>query len=395
MTLSCPAMSFFRRMFSRPYRRARAAEGAGDYRQAAIHYVEADLPEDAANALLFHAARVSTLEERLLAYRDALRWLPEDHPRRQEVEGQLGLAVVDDARRRGARTAEEKRRLEDAAHRLERAERPAEAANAWELLERWADAARCLEQAGEVERLETLLTLTSEDEDQARQIRRGVKDYEMAMAVGARGEARDALRSALDLDPGDRAVADLLRRLEARFPQPRRVELAVDGRRIVGVGRLPVVLGRVGADVPFRGASVSRRHAELSVADGQVIVKDLGSRNGTLIRGVPIGGEVRLAGDTAIGLGDDVQIRATVTAGGGLHLVVDRGLDRGLVVLAGPGELALPEAPGSLSFVEGAPTLTADPGAPLVLGRQKCDVPIRLLIDDEISLGPHRIEVRG
>ena len=45
-------MSFLRRMFSRPYRRARAAEGAGDYRRAAALYVEAELPEEAANALL-------------------------------------------------------------------------------------------------------------------------------------------------------------------------------------------------------------------------------------------------------------------------------------------------------------------------------------------------------
>ncbi len=388
-------MSFFRRMFSRPYRKARAAEGAGDYRKAAVHYVEADLPEDAANALLFHAARVSTLEERLLAYQDALRWLAEDHPRRPEVQAQIGRSIVDDARRRGARTAEEKRRLEDAARRLEGADRHAEAANAWELLERWADAARCLERAGEIERLEALLTMTSEVDDQARRIRRRVKDYEMAMAVGARGEAREALRLALDADPGDGAVADLLRRLEARFPSPYRVELVIDERRVVAVGRLPVILGRAGADVAFRGASVSRRHAELSLRDGEVVVKDLGSRNGTLIRGVPIAGEVRLAGDTALGLGDDVEIRAVITSAGSLCLEVDRGLDRGLMVLVGTGDLRLPEAPGSLSFPDGAATLTAGSGAPLVLGRQPCDVPIRLLAEDELTLGPHRIEVRG
>jgi len=387
-------MSLFRRMFSRPYRRARAAEGAGDYRRAAALYVEADLPEDAANALLFHAARAGTLEERLAAYHDALRWLPEEHARRPEVEAQIGLAVLDDARRRGARATEEKRRLADAATRLERAERPGEAANAWELLERWDDAARCLEKAGEVERLEALLDRTGEAEDQRRGMRRMVKDYEMAMAVGARVEARDSLRKAVGIDPDDIAVADLLRRLEARFPAPYRVELSVDGRRVLAVGRMPAVLGRVGADVTLRGASVSRRHAEVELADGEVVVRDLDSRNGTLVRGLAIAGEVRLSGGTALGLGDDVTVRVTPIGPEAVRLDVDKGLDRGTVVLIGRGVLRLPDAPGSLSFPEGRATLTADEGTTLLLGTQECALPILLLDDDQVGLGAHRLEVR-
>ncbi len=387
-------MSFLRRMFSRPYRQARAAEGAGDYRRAAALYVEAELPEEAANALLFHAARAPTLEERLAAYHDALRWLPEDHPRRPEVEAQIGLAVLDDARRRGARSAEEKRRLADAAKRLEEADRPTEAANAWELLERWDDAARCLEAAGEVERLEALLERTGEAEDRRRKLRGFVKEYEMAMAVGARLEARDALQKALAVDPQDTSVAELLRRLTARMPSPHRIELRVDERRVLAIGKLPAVLGRVGADVVIRGASVSRHHTEIDVVDGALVVRDLDSRNGTLIRGLPIVGEVRLEGETTLGLGDDVTLKVVTTGDLNVEIHVDRGLDRGTVVLIGKAAMRLPVAPGRVFFAEGHATLEADEGIELRLGSQECALPILLLDEDEITLGPHRIGVR-
>jgi pSer/pThr/pTyr-binding forkhead associated (FHA) protein len=381
-------------MFSRPYRRARAAEGVGDYRRAAALYVEAELPEDAANALLFHAARAGTLEERLSAFHEALRWLPDAHARRAEVEAQIGLAVLDDARRRGARSSEEKRRLADAATRLEGADRPGDAANAWELLERWDDAARCLEAAGEVERLEALLDRTGEADNRRRQMRGLVADYEMAMAVGARSEARDALRSAVALDPEDGAVADLLRRLEARFPRPYHVALSIDGRRIVAFGRLPVVLGRTGADIVLRGASVSRRHAELDIGpEGQLLVRDLDSRNGTLVRGLPIAGEVTLSGQSTVGLGDDVTVRVSPLGPEAVRLDVDQGLDRGAVILIGRGQLPIPDAPGSVSFPDGHATVGADKGTALVLATQACAMPILVLDGDRLELGPHTIEV--
>jgi tetratricopeptide (TPR) repeat protein len=382
-------------MFNRPYRLARAAEGAGDYRKAAALYVEAELPEDAANALLFHAARAGSLEERLAAYHDALRWLPEAHPRRPEVEGQIGLAILDDAQRRGARTAEEKRRLADAAERLERTGRPGDAANAWEMLERWDDVARCLEAAGDVERLERHLERTGAAEQRARRVARLVRDYEMAMAVGARLDARRVLREAVELAPEDTGIADLLRRLEGRMLDPLRVELVIDGQRVVVVGKLPVVLGRVGADVVVRGASVSRLHASLDVTEGgELSVADEDSRNGTLLSGVPIAREVRVTGEAVVGLGDDVTIRARPVPPRAVSLEVESGLDRGLVALAGEGALRLPAADAVLAFEGGVATLAAIGGSELFLGVQRCVLPVVLLEGDELSVGAHRIEVR-
>lgn len=380
-----------RRLFSTAFRRARRAEGRGDYREAAAFYAEADAPEEAAKALLFHAARARTLDERLAAYRDALRWLPEGHPRRDDVESRVGLAILDEAQRRGAHGADDRRRLEEAAETLERVDRPLEAATAWELLGRREDLARCLQKAGEVERLEALLDEGTEAARRERRLRHLVSDYEMSMAVGARVEARDALREATKLAPDDRSLADLARRLEARWLTGRRVVLRVDGRDVHFIGRASAVLGR-DADVIVRGTSVSRRHTELERTPEGVRIRDLGSRNGTLVRGLPIAGELLADGETTIGLGDDVEVRV-IPEGAGMRLVVERGLDRDLVALLGVGTLPVPGLDATVAFPDGNATLYPPAGRALHLGEQRVAAPIVLLREDRITFEGHAMEV--
>ncbi|MEM9195476.1 MAG: FHA domain-containing protein [Myxococcota bacterium] len=380
-------------MFNRPYRLARQAEGAGKYREAATLYVEAELYEEAANALLFHAARTRTLDERLQAYEDALRWLPNDHPRRRKVHIQYGLALVDDAQRRGVHTAEERRRLAGAARRLEKVESYSDAATAYELLGRTDDMARCLELGGEIERLEALLEESHDADQKQRQLRTLIGNYEMSTKVGDRREAQRALRTAVELAPEDPDIASLLRRLEARFPSPFRLDLEVDGAKLGFVGRLPVTLGRSDAHVIVRGASVSRKHTELRASDGNLTVRDLDSRNGTLIRGLPIAGEVRLTGPTEVGLGDDVTVALEPAGPAAIQLEVTRGLDHGTRVVVGTGALAMGALPFRITFPEGYATLEALPGTALILGTQNCALPVVLLRDDSLTVGSHRIRV--
>lgn len=57
------------------------------------------------------------------------------------------------------------------------------------------------------------------------------------------------------------------------------------GRRIV-LDRLPAVIGRdADADIVLPSKLVSRRHARLSLAQDQLFIEDLGSRNGVLVNG--------------------------------------------------------------------------------------------------------------
>jgi len=388
-------MGVLRRMFSGAFRRARAAEASGEYRKAAALYAEAEALEEAATALTHAADRASDLDSRLACLEDALRWLPEGHARRPEIEGRIGAAILEDACSRGVSSAQDKRRLAGAAERLEAAGRPGDAAVAWELLGRRDDLARALTAAGEIEKLERLLSDQSTEHSNERALRRLLGDYELAMTGGARVEARDALRKALELAPGDAALPDLIRKIESRWTPPGRVTLEIDGRPVGFVGRLPAVLGRAEADLALRGASVSRRHCEIARDGTRLVVRDLGSRNGTLVRGVPLGGALELGGEDEIGLGDDVAVQLALDGPSGVLVAVVRGLDAGARYVVGDGALRVPGANACVTFPAGRATLTADAGGALSLDHKRCTTPVTLLVGDVIAIGETRIEVRA
>jgi hypothetical protein len=61
----------------------------------------------------------------------------------------------------------------------------------------------------------------------------------------------------------------------------------------------PLVLGRaLACDLPVIDPTISRRHAELSMVDGRVMVRDLGSSNGTFLNGTRVEAGTLAPGDT-------------------------------------------------------------------------------------------------
>jgi pSer/pThr/pTyr-binding forkhead associated (FHA) protein len=96
----------------------------------------------------------------------------------------------------------------------------------------------------------------------------------------------------------------------------------------------PVVLGRdAGADVVLDDARVSRRHARITPSEGEVVVEDLGSRNGTFVNREQIHAKVSARP------GDDVLLGTTV-----LELRTDADLaTRPSVVRPVPPALAAPQ----------------------------------------------------
>lgn len=400
-------MSLLRRLLDPAFRRARAAEAEGDYGLAARLYVEADAPSEAAKALLLRAVHAETLDERLQAYEAALRWLPPASRRARQVEGRMGMAILDDARQRGLPDAGTRARLRDGAGRLEAAGQPADAATAWELLGELEEAARCLVDAGDIDRLEELLGRRERDEARRDEVRRRVDDYEAHLATGARREAAEALRDALRVAPGDPRLEDVLRRLEARWLGAGRIALRIgapdaEPRALTVVGRSPAVVGRAGADLVLRSPSVSRRHAAIRWTDGDpgssspagFVLEDLDSRNGTLVHGVPLGAPLPIDGPLEVGVGADVLLRVTPeppATGGGLGAVlvaeVLRGPDRGRgFVVVPPGvPFPLPGLPVRLRLGKhGPPALTPDPGTRLALGGTTVTTPVELLVDDDV-----------
>ncbi len=63
-------------------------------------------------------------------------------------------------------------------------------------------------------------------------------------------------------------------------------------------GRLERILGRdPRADFMIEAAVVSRRHCRLLVSDGELVVENLGSRNGTFINDQPVERGILKTGD--------------------------------------------------------------------------------------------------
>jgi hypothetical protein len=70
-----------------------------------------------------------------------------------------------------------------------------------------------------------------------------------------------------------------------------------DGSRLE-VSSHPVVIGRLpDCQITLADPNVSRRHAEVRVQDGQAVVVDLGSTNGTKVNGTPVSTHALADGD--------------------------------------------------------------------------------------------------
>jgi hypothetical protein len=349
------------------------------------------MPAEAARVLLVLAARSLETDKRVRALRDALHHLEDDDPSCGPVRAQIGKALLEQCQADGVRTLEDRRRAQEAGELLEGEERFGDAASAFELLGRPEDVARCLEAGGEVERLEELLENRNEKADQDRSVQRLVREYEMALATGARLEARASLRAALDFTPGDISLREMLTRLEARMPKKGSLRLVAHDTTFLFVGSARVAMGREGG-LSLRGASLSRRHAEVRLENEEIVVEDLGSRNGTLVGGIPIAGELRASGFVAVGLGEDVTVEVS-RRGELLDLEVTEGLDRGLRVIAGMGNLGHSSLPLRVAFDAGVATLTSTGARTQLMGADLA-APIVCLVDDVIEIDGLRVEVR-
>jgi hypothetical protein len=91
-----------------------------------------------------------------------------------------------------------------------------------------------------------------------------------------------------------------------------------------------IVVGRDdGADVLIDNPSVSRRHAEIRLGDEGWVVEDLGSSNGTFLKGQ------KISGAQSIGLGDEIGF-------GKFSIIFGKALGEGEVPVAKPSPMADP-----------------------------------------------------
>ncbi len=336
-------MSILRRWLSADYRAARTAEAAGNAEAAAQHYALAGDFEAAVRMHLARAARAGDRVAEIAALRDALHWAGDDPALKKLASSALGRALLAKATSEGVATARDHDKVREAAALLLAGGEHRDAGQALEQLADFQGAAQAYSGGGLVEQMESALAQDEQHNHSDHQAREEFADYELHLRLGRRDDARAALERCLELAPSRdrrRLLDDLLARLitagkvELR-PRGGGVGIVASAGPLIGLGRDAL------CDLPLRAGGVSRRHAEIELAESpRFAVRDAGSRNGTLIGGLPIAGTVPLADHGVLELGEDCRIEFAV---GGepptLALTVQNGIDRGrTLVAARPGE---------------------------------------------------------
>lgn len=386
---------WLRRLFSKTYRSALTAEAAGDYVAAAERYALAGMPAKVAEMHLVRAARVAAAE-RANVLDDALRWLRRVDAEAEvppELQEALAKALIDEAKALPLGDPRRKSLATEGARLHEHGGRHGEAGRAFELAGAAEDAARCYEAAGDIEGMERLLDEDCRSRAASSALNRDFEEYEAALASGARDRAKAALLRCCAAAPGQ-GYEPLLTELERRFPPPWAIDVRLDGVPYTVIGTTSAVIGRGDAHVKLRHAGISRRHAAIDADDEGFHLRDAGSRNGTLLSGLPVAGRVPLRGSGIIGLGDQVTIQFRVGEAS-VDLEILDGPDRGLRAVVVAGSWNAPGGAFVLTFRDGMAIARAAGPGPLSLNGTAVSEPVVLLLGDTVdSPAGGRLEVR-
>lgn len=376
-------------MFSSDYRAAVAAEAAGNVDLAAERY---GLAGEHAGAVRMHLARAARAANRLAeigALRDAMRWAGEDPQLQKQAAAALGKALWESAKAEGIATERDRTRVREAAELLVTGDEHGLAGEALEAIGDHLSAANAYSAGGLVERMEHALAKDDDLASRQRDEKTAFADYETSMRVGRRDDARAELVRAVASATHAGEYRRKLDQLDTALLTAGKCELRRRGKPlIVACAADKLVLGRDQlCDLTLRAGGVSRQHAEIErdAEHHQFLLRDLDSRNGTSVSGLPLAGRVPLVGKGRFGLGDECNVDFTMEDDR-LTLEVANGLDRGVQLIAGDEGVRLELAPLGVGL-----DLIFQRGRPL-LGRGSCT---HVLFNNE-PLGDVRVQlIRG
>lgn len=398
-------MGLFHNFFNSAYRAARTAEAAGNADLAAQQYALAGEPADAVRMHLARAARAADRSGEISALRDALHWAGDDPVLVKTASAALGRALLGKALAEGIATARDRERVREAAALLATGGEQREAGQALERIDDFQGAAAAYSAGGLVELTETALAEDERVAGRAHVARDAFADYELHLRLGRRDDARAALVRCLEEAP-DREHRRLLDELEARIITSGKVELRPRGRSAIVISARPTAI--VGRDplceLTLRPGSVSRHHAAIDVglagATPRFMIRDAGSRNGTLIGGLPIAGAMPLADHGTVELSEDCRLGYQVVGEPPtLYVTVASGLDRGRVmVVTGPDQvvdLHRLDLPCELVFTDGRPQLGRTAGSFLLGDATIGSGRAQLIVGDLVTVDGLVLEVAG
>lgn len=310
-------MAFYEKWFGkgRLAARARAAELRGDLAKAAVLFGEAGQADEAARVVLVRAEGESDPALRLQLLTQAARLAPDGTKTSTSARlkrAELVLALAGDA----AVSAVARHEVLDAARELEAIGEHLTAADAYARAGDKEGEARALQAAGDIERLELLLVTEQHEERTARARVERAKDIDLMIGCGKRREALEALDELLADAPADATLEERAARLRARRVTGPIVRIdatrdpALGPERYALVMGREVVVGRTEGTIRVPSAAVSREHLRITREEGgELLVHDLGSRNGTQLRGINVRGAIPIGDGLELTLGREVPLR--------------------------------------------------------------------------------------
>jgi hypothetical protein len=299
-------------LFDRLFRRrgalsdARRAELRGDLPRAAELWAEAGRLDEVARIMLLRGDAEPDPRQRLQHFTQAVATAPARSRVAKQARAKrasLTIALAGD----GTVSAAMRKDLLEAARDLEEVGEADRAAEAYALVRDTVGEARALVQAGQVERLETLLTAEQSKTSGERLRSQAHGEIETLTMTGRR---REALAAAERLTQG--ATVDPSARERMRGLQARRAaglcRVILSGRPLNLILDDELVVGRTEGSLVVSSAALSRKHLEIVRADGVVVVRDLGSRNGTLLRGMRLAGALPVGDGLSLLLGGELKL---------------------------------------------------------------------------------------
>jgi hypothetical protein len=376
-------VGLFDRFFGkgRDARTAQAAELRGELATAAELYGLAGMTEDAARIMVLRGDAETDPRQKMLHYTQAIATAPDGtEPKKTARVRRAELVVAQFSA--GAVSASARKELCDAAADLEKAGEPLRAAQVYELANDTDGQARALAAAGDVERLEFLLSDQQVKDRAERQRESMARDHEVLVASGRRREALAALDAAPQQE--SRLAADKARALRSKRVLAPLVPLELHGRAVTLVLGEEVVVGRTEGTLLVASQAVSRQHVRLAREKGAVTVRDLGSRNGTQLRGMNLVGAIPVGDGLELTLGKEVRLELRPEA----SLFRDAlRIDLGgttYVAPLGPGHVQ-PEGWLLRAGADGWVELVSTAEAPAFVGSVRLDPIATLLAGDEIG----------
>jgi hypothetical protein len=288
---------------------ARKAELSGDLLRAIDLWAEADKPEEVARVMILRGDAETDGRQRLQHFVQAVATAPpgtEIHKRARVKKASFALALATDT----PLSATTRRDLLEAARDLEDLGETDRAAEAYALLKDTEGQARALMNGGQVEELETLLSEEQSKAARERERNRAHADIEMLVQAGRRREALAAAQRRLESDSLDRTALRRVESLGVRRVGAGICRILLSGRPVNLITDDEVVIGRTEGALVVPSTALSRKHLSIARRDGTVVLVDLGSRNGTLLRGMRIEGALPMGRGLELELGGAVRVKA-------------------------------------------------------------------------------------